>query len=195
MKSYTALPAGYREIFNIDLNKNKKAAVFINVLAVIILLAMVFPMLPVRPFSILSCIEMASFVRPVVFIGGLVLYLVLHEAVHGFFMWIFSKQKPHFGIKGIYAYAGSNAFFSKAHYLIIGLSPIIIWGIVLTILCFAVPDEWFWYVYLIQVMNISGAAGDIYVSVKFCRMPSDILVQDSGTAMTVYSFSDAQKSL
>ncbi len=194
MKSYTALPESYRVIYNIDLSKNKKSAIFINVLAVIILLAMVIPMLAAKPFCILSIEDIDSFVRYAVFIGGLILYLVLHEAVHGFFMWIFSKQKPHFGIKGVYAYAGSNAFFSKAHYLIIGLSPIIIWGIVLTVLCFAIPDEWFWYIYLIQAINISGAAGDIYVSAKFCRMPSDILVHDSGTAMTVYSISDAQKS-
>jgi hypothetical protein len=107
-------------------------------------------------------------------------------------MWLFSRQKPFFGIKGVYAYAGSNSFFPKMQYLIIGLSPIIIWGIVLAILCFAVPDEWFWYIYIIQAMNISGAAGDIYVSVKFSRMPSDILVQDKGTAMAVYSISEAK---
>ena len=194
MKSFTTLPEGYREIFNVDLNKNKKAAVAINVLATVIMLAMVIPMLAIRPFSIESSDGTAPYVRYAILIGGFLLYLVLHEAVHGIFMWLFSRQKPFFGIKGVYAYAGSNSFFPKMQYLIIGLSPIIIWGIVLTILCFAVPDDWFWYIYVIQAMNISGAAGDIYVSAKFSRMPSDILVQDKGTAMAVYSINKANKT-
>ena len=41
--------------------------------------------------------------------------------------------------------------------------------------------------YFIQITNISGGAGDLYVTFKFSRMPSDILVQDSGVGMTVYS--------
>ena len=50
-----------------------------------------------------------------------------------------------------------------------------------------VPKEWFWVVYLLQVFNISGAEGDFFVTVKFSKMPEDILVKDCGIGMTVYS--------
>ena len=34
---------------------------------------------------------------------------------------------------------------------------------------------------------LSGAAGDLFVTVKFSRMPSDVLIQDYGVGMKVYS--------
>ena len=45
----------------------------------------------------------------------------------------------------------------------------------------------FWCVYIVQITNISGAAGDMYVTGKFLRLPRDILVHDSGVSMTVYA--------
>ena len=62
-----------------------------------------------------------------------------------------------------------------------------IWGIILAIVNFIVPIEWFWIVYTVQVMNIGGAAGDMYVTIRFSRLPKDILVKDVGSSMTVYS--------
>ena len=62
----------------------------------------------------------------------------------------------------------------------------VIWGIVLGVLCAALPESWFWVVYFIQIANISGAAGDAYVTYKMLTLPKDILVNDTGVAMTVY---------
>jgi hypothetical protein len=45
-------------------------------------------------------------------------------------------------------------------------------------------------VYLIQMVNLSGAGGDIYVTFKFARLPRDILVRDTGVAMTVFAPSE-----
>ena len=50
-----------------------------------------------------------------------------------------------------------------------------------------VPRDWFWVVWFWQIMNVSGAAGDVYVTLKLLRAPSDILVKDTGVSMTVYS--------
>ena len=54
-------------------------------------------------------------------------------------------------------------------------------------LAFLVPQDWFWVIWFWQIMNVSGAAGDVYVTVKLLRQPQDILVKDTGVAMTVYS--------
>ncbi len=59
-------------------------------------------------------------------------------------------------------------------------------------ICAIVPDEWFWIAYIIQIANISGAAGDLYVTARFTRLPKDILVRDSGVAMEVYSKETAE---
>ena len=69
----------------------------------------------------------------------------------------------------------------------IALAPIVIWGIVLTVFLIFVPESWFWAVYFIQLINLSGAAGDLYVVWKFSGMRRDILIRDSGTDMTVYA--------
>jgi hypothetical protein len=87
----------------------------------------------------------------------------------------------------MYAYAGSEAYFNKKSYIIIALAPVVIWGAVLGVLCAVLPQSWFWVVYLIQIGNISGAAGDFYVTFKFLKLPKDILVNDTGVAMTVYT--------
>lgn len=90
-------------------------------------------------------------------------------------------------ITGLYAYAGSEAYFTKKRYFIIALAPVAVWGVVLLALCMLVPAPWFWTVYLIQIGNIAGAAGDFYVVWRFAAMPPDILVRDAGVDMTVYS--------
>lgn len=62
-----------------------------------------------------------------------------------------------------------------------------IWGVVLLACMLAVPATWFWVVYLIQIGNLSGAAGDFYVAWNMQKMPEEILVQDSGVSMRVYA--------
>ena len=44
----------------------------------------------------------------------------------------------------------------------------------------------FWVVYMIQIINVSGAAGDLFVTVKFSRFSGSILIRDYGVGMTVY---------
>jgi hypothetical protein len=39
----------------------------------------------------------------------------------------------------------------------------------------------------LQTINISGAAGDLFVTFKMFGYPKDILVTDTGLSMTVYS--------
>lgn len=63
----------------------------------------------------------------------------------------------------------------------------VLWGVVLAILAAVLPAEWYWSVQVVQLMNLSGAAGDMYVTWLLCRMPADILVQDDGVAMQVFA--------
>ena len=42
-------------------------------------------------------------------------------------------------------------------------------------------------VWILQIANVSGAAGDVYVTLRLLRLPRDLLVRDTGVAMTVYS--------
>ncbi len=193
IKTTPILPEDYSELFSIDLQKNKKLAVLVNALG-LLLSALMFA-LGFLKCSITVLFEfnefkdnlIVYFLPSVSILLGIVLYIFLHEFVHGIFMRAFSKVRPKYGFTGLYAYAGSSAYFNKLHYIIIALAPIVIWGIILGIACIFLNGKAFWVVYFIQIINISGAAGDIYVTFKFLRLPNNILVNDTGVAMTVYT--------
>ena len=190
MKSKQTLPVGYREIYSVDLQKDKKPAVLVNVLAIIIAVVLFLPAnryIPLTTLFNIGVSESLYFARLGVIVGGIIFYMILHELVHGLAMKIFGTKRVKYGFTGMYAYAGSDDYYDKKSYIIIALAPIVVWGIVLAIINVLVPYEWFWVVYLIQLINLSGAAGDLFVTVRFSKMPKDILVRDYGVGMTVYS--------
>ncbi len=190
MKALNALPDGYNQIYEIDLQKNKKTALLVNALALVIAALMVVLMNFCVPYSTLFSFEEGLtqyFLRFGVLMVGIVVYLVLHELVHGITMKICGTQKVKYGFTGLYAFAGSDDYYDKKSYIAIALAPVVVWGIVIAIINCFMPQEWFWVVYFLQIMNISGAAGDMYVTCKFLKMPNDILVRDHGVGMRVYS--------
>ncbi len=190
MKAYNQLPEGYKELFSINLQKDKKLALFVNLIGLVVMLVMGVPMhfyIPITTLFDFSDGMVVYWVRFASLLVFLILYLILHEAVHGIAMKMCGTKKIKFGFTGMYAFAGSDDYYDKKSYIIIALAPVVVWGIVLAIINCLVPENWFWVVYFIQIGNISGAAGDIYVTAKFSKLPKDILVNDCGVGMTVYS--------
>ena len=120
--------------------------------------------------------------------------MFLHELIHGIAMKICGTKKVSYGFTGIYAYAGSTDYYGKATYIFIALAPVAVFLILLTIVNFFVPLSWFWTIYLIQVVNVSGAAGDIYVTCKLLRMPKNILIKDAGVSMMAVSYTHLSNS-
>ena len=190
MKGYESLPADYVPLFSIDLQKQKKLAVLVYVIAGVIAVALVvlgiFAVPEAKVFDF-SAGYGVYFLRLLVLVAGLFAYIVLHELVHGIFMRLFSRQRVKYGFTALYAYAGSDAYFDKSSYIIIALAPVIVWGAVLAVICALLPPLWFWPVYIIQINNFAGAAGDFYVTARFLLLPRNILVRDTGVSMTVFA--------
>lgn len=190
MKAVSVLPEGYGEIYSLDLQKDKKKMLLVNGIALLIALVMFIP--GQAYISIATLFDMSAgfsgwLIRYGVMVLGLVVYMVLHELVHGIAMKHYGAEKVKYGFTGMYAFAASDDYYPIKPYIVIALAPIVVWGIVLAVISFLVPPQWFWVVYFIQIANVSGAAGDLYVTWKFSRMPEDILVRDYGVGMTVYS--------
>lgn len=191
-KAILSLPEGHKKAFSMDLEKNKRLALLVNGISLAIFLVMALVMhLFVPIFQLVMPQEgepfWAALPRVGVLFVALLAYIFLHELTHGIAMKIFGASKINYGFTGIYAYAGSNAYFDKVSYIIISLAPIVVWGVVLTIINLLVPYNWIWTVYFIQIMNVAGAAGDFYVAIRLARAPSDVLVYDEGVGMVVYS--------
>ncbi len=190
MKAVAALPEGYREIYSVDLKNDRKKLLLVNALALAIGAVMVAPMLFVVPISALFSMDkgLGSYaIRFLAMLVMLVAYIVLHELVHGIAMKACGTEKVKYGFTGVYAFAGSDDYYGKKAYIFIALAPVVLWGVVIAAINPFVSAEWFWVVYIIQICNISGAAGDLYVTLRFLRLPKDILVRDCGVSMSVYS--------
>ncbi len=189
MRSYSELPEAYTEILQIDLQKNKRLMLLVNALAIAIGVIMAVPMHFYVPIGSLFSMDKGLFAYSVRFAALVVLmiaYIVLHELVHGMAMKLCGTKKIKYGFTGMYAFAGSTDYYAKKPYIFIALAPVVLWGVVLAVINPFVPRDWFWVVWMLQIVNISGAAGDLYVTCRFLRMPSDILVRDHGMSMKVY---------
>ena len=189
MKAIGVLPEDYGEIYSLNLQKDKRTAIIVNLLALAIAAVMAVSMnffVPVTSGFDMSGGIVRYFLRLAALIVLMVLYMVLHELVHGIAMKLCGTKRVKYGFTGLYAFAGSEDYYDKKSYIFIALAPIVLWGTVLAAVNFFVPTEWFWIVYMIQLINISGAAGDLFAAVKFSRMPKNILIQDSGVSMRVF---------
>lgn len=182
---YETLPDGYTYLDKIDIQHNKKQFWVVNgfsfLLFVIMLVGGFFIEHSDLDYSLAAIVVLA------VFIVGSILYIILHEATHGIVMRFSVKAKLNFGFKGWAAYAGSTGYFDKKHYIIIALAPLVLWGVVFAILnVFFHSGIWFWAVWLLQTLNVSGAAGDMFCTYKMLTYPKDILVRDSGMDMLIF---------
>ena len=189
MKAIGVLPEDYGEIYSLNLQKDKRTAIIVNLLAFAIAAVMAVSMnffVPVTSFFDMSGGIVRYFLRLAALIVLMVLYMFLHELVHGIAMKLCGTKRVKYGFTGLYAFAGSEDYYDKKSYIFIALAPIVLWGTVLAAVNFFVPTEWFWIVYMIHLINISGAAGDLFAAVKFSRMPKNILIQDSGVSMRVF---------
>lgn len=191
---YKTLPEGYERLDVIDFQNNKKQFWIVQIISIIIVLVMLL-----SGFLIVSIDDIRQdglvtiIIGIVVAIVGFIAYIILHEAVHGIVMYLSCRVKPKFGFKGWAAYAGSSAYYDKAHYVLIALAPVVFWGIVFAVLnVFFHSGTWFWVIWMLQICNIGGASGDFYCTYKMFRYPKNILVQDSGLDMTVYIKNSAQ---
>ena len=184
-----SLPGGYELFKRIDLTKDRSSLIAINIWSLAAALAMVLPMLFVHPIKYAFDMDMGKILFCIsATIVGMTVYLFLHEGVHGIFIRLFTGSSAAFGfdLKHGMAYAFSSWYFKKLPYITIALAPLAVWGIVLTLMLSDIDETYFWYLYIVQIFNVTGSAGDIYVSCIAARMPKDVLAHDMGTAMEFY---------
>ena len=111
----------------------------------------------------------------------------LHEGIHGLFFWIFTGEKPRFGFKIVYAFAGAPGWYiKKLPYLVIGIAPLVIITLVGFLLLLVVPVPWVLPILFFITLNASGAAGDIYTVFWLLGANKSILVHDTGDTVTVF---------
>ncbi|MAT44008.1 MAG: hypothetical protein CL609_16870 [Anaerolineaceae bacterium] len=191
------LPDTYVLDSTFDLKTNRKLLIGLNVigLGLMVLFTWLFWQMVVwqRPemngsfsFSIKS---IGSLLWGVVgFIFSMFLVLVLHEIVHGFFFWVFTKNRPLFGFKGAYAYAAApDWYFPHGKYLVIGLAPLVVISLAGILLMPVFPLQWMWMLLVALVLNASGAVGDLAVCAWLLLKRNPLLIRDFGDVIHIYA--------
>lgn len=183
--STNELPQGYEEALTFDLKKDKKLVVWLNVLSV-------FALIPFLPLWFWMTWKMNVQVDPslnlLILLIGIVVMLILHEAVHGIFFKLGTDQKVKFGFNGLFAYAGApGIYYKKKYYLMIGLAPLALVSLLLIVLMLLFREVALLPLYLIFVVHFSGCVGDMYVCAKIRKLPDEALLVDTGLSMTAYT--------
>lgn len=194
--NFIRLPHRYEPIKKIDLREDKKATIVIRILCAVVVAVMLVSGGIFYGGSALKNLLLTEKIAELNNLIGRVLLIILfcflhiqlREGVNILLMKLFCKKariKMKFGL--FFTDAISNAFYCRKAYIFISIAPFLIFALLLGIIVSLVPFEWFWTIYIIQIVNFASAVGDVYVLFILLRMPKDILIRDNGTEIEVFS--------
>ncbi len=113
--------------------------------------------------------------------------VVAHEAVHGFCYWAFTGERPVFGPRGLYAFAGApDWYFPRGEFVLTALAPLVVITIVGLPLFLVTPGVVMWAVLAVVALNAAGSTGDLVAIAWVLAQQPAALVNDIGDAVTVY---------
>lgn len=184
------LPAGYTQSAEINLKKNIRLMIALNIaaLGIFILFFYFLPVLSalVRPeikaFSVKITLGtiISTFVLTVII-------LMIHECIHGAFFWFFTHSRPVFGFGVLYAYASAPTwFFPKRQYAITALGPLVIIGVAGLLFLLLAPGSWVFMIAFLVALNTGGAVGDLYIFIRLLKVSPKGFANDIGDAVTFF---------
>jgi hypothetical protein len=191
------LPANYTFAGTIDLSKDRRALWILNIIALALFLFSVWflvslavtirPSTAARVFTFSSG-SLGSLVWPLVCIIAITIgMVVIHEAIHGLFFWLFTASRPRFGFRGTYAFASApDWYIPRRLYLVVALAPLVLMTFAGLAAVFVVSDILLPALLFLIAMNLSSSVGDMMVAGWLLRKPADILSQDYGYAVRFY---------
>ena len=196
MQATTSLPSGYVKRGTVNITKSPGLFILLNLLGVVVLLAAgaLFIQLgyALRPDDmdamLLNLSGGGNFVPGLLaLLAVLVVMVVVHEAIHGFFFWLYTRARPAFGVGAGYAYAAAPGWYlPRNQYLLVGISPLLVITLVGALLLAVVPAALLLPVLALMIVNASGAVGDLAVVAWLLTLPRKTLASDDGDAVTVY---------
>lgn len=196
MKRYeTELPEGYALSYHINA-KDKKTGIIMNLWALFIMLAVgalgAIPLFidktlifDIEPLTLLTAwaITMLS----------MIVYIVLHELVHGVAYKLLTKRKLTFGISWSCAFCGVPDVYVYRRASIIALvAPLITFTLVfvpLSVLMYFIHPIYYIMSLLLLAMHLGGCVGDGYMTYLFLKVFRDknILMKDTGPEQFIYT--------
>lgn len=191
MRTCLTLPDGYEENERVDLYADRRLYRNLNIASFFIGAAVIAVGFLWQGFDALLALLRrglnAYFLWLLILAACILAYFALHELTHGLWMRLFSGLRPLYGRKGLLLFAGSGAYFCRRDYLVIALAPVTLFGVIFALLTVFLPGEWFWLAAALQLANLGGAVGDLYMTHRALRLPKTALFYDRGVAVTIYT--------
>lgn len=181
-------------VYSFDLKKNKAALWVMNLATLPLLFIFGWLFLSylqlVRP-GIMTVIFSLPF-NAIYFVVSLVVIftvlILIHELVHGIFFWIFTHQRPSFGLRGWYAFASAPGwYFPRQQYLVIGMAPFVVISVLGMILLAFLPAEAIILTLFAVTLNAASSVGDLWVCLRLIFQRGPIAVEDLGDGMYFYA--------
>ena len=177
-----------KKLYSFDAQKDIKLRRNISVASILTALVMLVIGLFIVPIrSLYDVPRLGAFLwRAAIIVLGMAACLAIHEEIHIITMKRMTGKSAEAGFENAYPYIGSRESFDKRSYLVISLAPIVIIGAVLLALLFIVPKSWFWVVYIIFMMHVSGSVGDFYCAYKIITEKNSIRIKDEGKSVEIW---------
>ncbi|MDE7105553.1 MAG: DUF3267 domain-containing protein [Anaeroplasmataceae bacterium] len=187
------LPEGYKEIFHIDA-KDKKTGLILTLFSLILTLIPLAVLLPI--YFCTKKFEFEFSYRTSLYLLGLavamILYMVLHELVHGIAYKSLTKQKLTFGISWSCAYCGvPNIYVYRKASMIALIAPFTVFSLLfggLVIWFYFLDGILFLLMSLLFSIHVGGCIGDLYMFTLFLFKFKDkiLLMKDTGPEQFLY---------
>lgn len=190
------LPENYRLVKTVDATKAPFAVVF-NLLSLVMMVG-AFAVLYFAFGTDVSLIKEQFLTLPdftkilalLLLVVGFIVYIVLHELVHGVVYKAFTKRKLTFGVTMTCAYCGvPDVFVYRTASLCALLAPFVIFSIVFIVPMFFLQNTvWFLLLAALFAMHFGGCVGDLYITVLYVFKFRDgkTLMRDTGPVQTFY---------
>ena len=193
---YRDLPQGFTESYCINAKK-LSVGVILNVIAGVIAVAIIAALYVAKFglhfYDIYDEGPLKLLLAMVVFIVGMIAYLVVHEFTHGAAYKLLTKQKLRFGLTLTVAYCGlKEGYVNKKTSLIATLAPFVLHSIWMIVAIVLVPaDVWALILILLFSLHFGGCIGDLWVTgiLLFKYRGKEVLVSDDGPCQRFYTFS------
>ena len=125
--------------------------------------------------------------RAVLIIVMAAAYYCVHELVHSYVLKRLTGITAKIVFEKYHARCVNDAVFTLKGYLIYCFAPVVIIGVLLLVLNIVLPDKFFWQVYIIQIINIAGAAGELYAAYRLIKEKKELAVLDDGEKLTYWT--------
>lgn len=191
------LPEAYQLSGSLDLSKDRRLAIILNLVAAVLLLlfgwAFYTALHILRPgldggllnLTLSSPLAILSSLVTLILVS--LVMVVIHEAFHGLFFWLITRQRPVYGFKGFYAFASAPGWYIPRNpYLVVAFAPFIAITVVGLGLFVVAPPGLILPILLLMTLNASGAVGDLLVAFWLLIQPASVYIQDFGDGVNVY---------